>query len=80
MEMENLWQKEVLKRLNIIINLLLNQVEHPESQISMVERIRYLSSTGLPPAEIGRVVGKPTNYVGAVLSRAKKEEKGKRRG
>lgn len=72
---KDLFGVEVLKRLNIIINLLLNQAGNPENQMRIGERIKYLKSMGLPEVEIGKIVGKPTNYVHAVLSQEKKREK-----
>ncbi len=72
---EDLTQQEIVKRLDIIINLLLNHAGNPENQVSTSNRIKYLKSMGLAEIEIGKVVGKATNYVHAVLSREKKGRK-----
>lgn len=78
MQNNELSLEEVTKRLDIIINLLLI---NSENRMLPSEKIKYLDSVGigLTQAEIGRIVGKPTNHVGAVLSRTKKEKEGKRK-
>ncbi len=80
MEINELRMKEIIKRLDIIINLLLNQIANPENQMSIVERVRYLDSMGLPPSDIGKVMGKATNYVTAILTQTKKSKGRKARG
>lgn len=70
--------EEVTKKLDIIINLLLEKSE----KMSPTKKIEYLDSIGigLTQAEIAKVVGKGSNYVGSVLSQAKKKGKGRKRG
>jgi hypothetical protein len=66
----------IARRLDILIALQLRAAD----QTSMADQIRTLRDLGLEPPEIGRIVGKPGNYVGAVLGKkAKKKPKVKRK-
>jgi len=64
------FQKQLLKRLDLIIRLLLDRgsSEAPPSITSIVHRLLDL---GFSSAEIASIMGKPLNYVTA-LSSAKK--------
>lgn len=44
------------------------------TQPPMSERIKLLNELGLTRTEIGEVVGKEPNYIGAVLGRKKSDE------
>ncbi len=74
---------ELSKRLDLIANLLTMLAADRESPASITSRVLVLKESGLGPAEIGRVLGKSTNYVGSILSQKKskamKKEKGKAR-
>jgi len=64
---------DLARRLDVLIFLQLDQ-----NCPSMTEKVQKLSQAGLSSAEIGRVVGKPSNYVTAIRSRGKKPKgKGK---
>jgi hypothetical protein len=56
------------RKLDILIHLQLLAVAGRE-QPSVVAKIAVLSEMGLAPAEIGRIVAKPANYVSAVLGK-----------
>jgi hypothetical protein len=65
---------EIARRLDVLIFLQLDQ-QYP----SMTDKVKKLADAGLHSGEIGRIVGKPTNYVTATLSQGKKrKDKGKR--
>jgi hypothetical protein len=65
---------DLARRLDVLIFLQLDQ-RYP----SMTEKVEKLSQAGLSSAEIGRIVGKPSNFVTATLSQGKKRKgKGKR--
>ena len=67
----------IARRLDAVIGLLLRSTNSP----SISDQIKTLSGMGFKPPEIGRIVGKETNYVGAVLSsRSKSSGKAKKRG
>jgi hypothetical protein len=64
---------DVARRMDVLIFLQLDQ-RYP----SMTEKVEKLAEAGLNSGEIGRIVGKPTNYVTATLSQGKKRKgKGK---
>lgn len=62
--------EQVLKRLDIIVLLLLENVRDETPSIS--EKIDKLHGLGLTTGEISGIVGKPANYVSAVTRRKKK--------
>lgn len=68
MAMEDMSVTKIEQKLDILIHLQLLAVAGRESP-SVVERISILSEMGLAPAEIGRIIAKPANYVSAVLGR-----------
>lgn len=69
MSKEN-FENEIVKRLNIVIHLLLEQrANSDESTTSKIERLLKL---GLSKAEVAAIIGKPINYVTAVTSTKKK--------
>jgi hypothetical protein len=69
------YEESLLKRLDIIINLLLEKSE--ENGGTATSKALKLDSFGLKPNEIGRIIGKPSRTVSATLLMAKKK-KGKR--
>lgn len=58
----------IVSRLNIIINLLLEQ--NPDG-FSTTSKIQRLLALGLSKADVAAVIGKPVNYVTAVTSTKK---------
>jgi hypothetical protein len=66
----------VVRRLDVLIGLLIeSRVDGPKS--STASKIYRLTDLGLSPAEVGSIIGKGSNYVGAVLGSRKKSSKGK---
>lgn len=64
----------IIKRLDIIIALLL-RFRSNGSEVTATEKIAELANLGLSRSEIGRIMGKPANYISAVLG----TKKGKKR-
>jgi predicted RNA-binding protein YlqC (UPF0109 family) len=67
-------EKEIIVRLNTIINLLLEISADKESNATAKERIRILSKMGLSSGDIGRIIGKEARYVTANISQIKREK------
>lgn len=65
----------VVRRLDAIIALLIKATSQP----SITDQIRILDGLGLEPGEIGKIVGKPGNYVSAILGRKPKKAKSTKR-
>ncbi len=70
--------EEILRRLAILISLELESADRLHS-VSITEKIERLATLGLSAAEIGRILGKSTNYVTATVSRQAKAAKRQRR-
>jgi len=62
----------VLRRLNTLIALRLEEVGPDES---ITERVERLAALGLTSGEIADIVRKPSNYVSAVLARRRKSQR-----
>ncbi len=71
---ESEFRETLIRRLNILITLALGN-SGDGGQVAMSTKIVRLSGLGLPPAEVADIIGKPTNYVTAVLNQAKKTRK-----
>jgi len=69
-------QATIIKRLNTLISLTLELVSSDKST-SIAEKVQHLLNLGLTPAEVGEILGKPTNYITAVIHRKKKIKKKK---
>ncbi len=67
---------ELIKRLDVLISLQLEQASQAQKTISITDKIKKLSDLGLKPAEIASILGKKTNYITANISSAKKTKKG----
>jgi len=70
---------DLTKRLDLIANLLTMLVAQSDNPPPITKRIMLLHEAGMGPADIGRIVGKSTGYVGAVTSQKKKAAKSKGR-
>ncbi len=75
---EDQYQTAVLKRLDTLISLLLEPLPAGDST-SVSEKVRRLLNLGLGAAEVAEILGKPTNYVTAVIAKRKKRPKTKAR-
>ncbi len=67
-------KEEIIKRLNILIALALEQTSG-QSTPPMSDRISKLARLGVPSPDIGRILGKPLNYVTATLSQQRSKKK-----
>ena len=73
---EDISQKKITKRLDILISLLLDFASDKGS-VSIAQKVERLSALGLAPSEIGEILGKKTNYISAVIHDRKKRVKKK---
>lgn len=74
MELKDKFAEDMIKRLDILIGLFLDQ-STAGTTLSMSEKIGKLADTGVPPTEIARILGKPLNYVTASLSQRKSRKR-----
>lgn len=79
MESNNKFSEDMIKRLDILIGLLLDQ-SSAETTLSMSDKIGKLADIGVPSADIARILGKPLNYVTASRSQRKSRKKAKANG
>ena len=68
-ELSNQETHDLGRRIDVLIFLELDH-KYP----SMTDKVEKLAQAGLNSGEIGRIVGKPTNYVTATLSQGKKRK------
>jgi hypothetical protein len=66
--------RETLHRFDIIIAIQLTMIR-ADKVASVRERIVRLAEFGLPPGEIGRLVGRKANYVSATLGSGRAKRK-----
>lgn len=64
------WQ--IVKRLNAIINILLETAELEGKPLSISKRIEMLDAAGLRPIEISKILGKTLSYTTTQLTRIRK--------
>ena len=79
MDPEEKFGRELLRRLDILISLLL-ETPKADKPTTMTDKIAKLSDLGLTPAETGRILGKPVNYVTGALSARKRRPGSSRNG
>jgi hypothetical protein len=75
MENNELFQHEILKRLDIMIKLLLESRPDSANDLTARAQIEKLAQFGLSVSEIGSIMGLPTPSVGAQLTQLKKRGK-----
>lgn len=63
-------EKEILKRLNLLVSLFLERSDGKTGN-SVAGKIHRLSDMGVAPADIAQIVGKPSKYVWTNLGRKK---------
>lgn len=68
---------QILRRLDILIILQLETLSRTES-VPISSKILKLSEFGLSASEIANIIGKPINYVTAVISNKRKKRKKRR--
>jgi hypothetical protein len=72
--------RDITRRLDAMLNVLLESVHEDGKSISMAKRVEMLHTAGLRPSEIARILGKTATYVNVELTRIKsKAQKAKRR-
>ena len=67
--------KDITKRLDAILAVLLESMNEDAKKASITKRIRLLHASGLRPSEIAHVLGKTTAYVSNILWRKTGKEK-----
>lgn len=68
----------VVKRLDVIINLMLQAIEAQsgnEEEQRKRKEIKMLNDAGLSNAEVAQILGKSEGYIGSALSKLKKATK-----
>lgn len=68
------------RKLDVIINLLFKSIEEESGEVPASKKIVTLSSFGLRPSEIAKIVGKSENYVNVQLSLSRKGKKQAQKG
>jgi hypothetical protein len=68
---QEIWQ--LTKRLDAILNVLLETASTPGKPITATRKIAILYSAGLRPIEISRILGKSLSYVTKELTRIRKK-------
>ncbi len=63
--------KEIVKRLDAILNVLLESSPAEGKKLPMSRRVQLLYQAGLRPSEIARILGKTPSYIAVELSRIK---------
>ena len=76
---EKEFQEALLGRLDLLIGLMLD-CPLPEVSVQMTDKIRRLHELGVKRVVISRLVGKPSNYVGATIDRLEKAKTKKKGG
>lgn len=71
---EDRFQKEILRRLDVLISIQLDATPS-EVRSSIASKVQRLVSFGLTPAEIATIIGKPVNYITAILATKKARAK-----
>jgi len=78
MNADDKFQSSILRRLDILIAL---QLDNPTPDgVATSGKIERLLSAGASPAEAAKIVGKPVNYVTAVMAMRNKRGHGARKG
>jgi len=72
-------EEEIIKRLNILIAVVLDQSPSGGST-SIAEKIRKLSDLGVTPAKVAEILNKPVNYITASLAQRKPRRKARSNG
>ena len=67
-------EEEIIKRLNILIAVVLDQ-SSSGGRTSIADKIRKLSDFGVLPAKIAEILNKPVNYVTASLAQRNSKKK-----
>ena len=71
---EDNFEKEVLRRLDIVISLMLDST-NGENTVTIASKVLRLTELGLTPTEIANIIGKAPNHVTSILNKAKTRSK-----
>jgi hypothetical protein len=74
---QDLDTKDITRRLDAMLNVLLESAHEDGGSISMAKRVEMLHTAGLRPSEIARILGKTATYVNVELTRIKSKARKK---
>jgi hypothetical protein len=69
--------EDLVKRLDAVINILLETARPEGKKIPAIKSIEILSRAGLRPVEISEILGLSTNYVNVALTSIRRRKKTK---
>ena len=69
----------MMKRLDALINAFLVTARPGNKELSVIDKVRILSKSGLRPVEISRILGISVNQVNVCLSALRKKKKIKKK-
>lgn len=67
------YEEQVIKRLNVIIGLLIDAQGEAQG-VSDAMKVKRLLAMGLTASEVSAITNRPTNYVTATASQARKKK------
>jgi len=67
-------EKEIITRLNVIVNLLSRLCVDKQLKSNVKQQIELLDEMGLSSGDIARIIGRDPSYVTANLSRLKRRK------
>lgn len=67
-------EKEIIIRLNVIVNLLSRLCIDKQLKSTVKQEIQLLDEMGLSSGDIARIIGREQNYVTSNLSRLKRRK------
>jgi hypothetical protein len=73
--MENELLRDIKKRLEVMINLMLQEKAAGSERFSLRDQIALLDGFGLKPKEIAEIIGRANTYVNKELSGLRKLKK-----
>lgn len=76
--MDNNFEKEILKKFEIIIKLLTVSSLSSLKGEKQLEKIKILNGVGLSPKDIAELLGTSSNNVSVALNKLKKKNEGKK--
>jgi hypothetical protein len=78
-DQENTEIREVTRRLDAVLSVLLETVQAEGKKLSLAKRVEILHTAGLRPSEIARILGKTATYVNVELTRIKSKARPRQR-
>jgi len=80
LKMENNFEKEILKKIEIIIKLLTVSSLSSLKEEKQLEKIRTLNEVGFSPKDIAELIRTSSNSVSVALNKLKKKNEEKKEG